>query len=118
MLRLSGKLAVLLAVPILLAAGTGRCAAQIVACYAPPAVTYYAPPVVSFYTPPAVSFYAPAVTFYPAPAVSYYAPPTTVTTFRRGILPWRREVTVATFGAPAVAAPAVRYYYSPAVFYR
>jgi hypothetical protein len=96
MSRWSSGLAVVLALPALLAAGAGRTAAQTVVVTPAPVVRYY-------YAPPAVSYSAP-------PAVTYYAPPT-VTTYQYGLLP-RRRVTVTTYGPPAVFAPApvVRYY--------
>jgi hypothetical protein len=117
MLSFWQKLAVLLAVPVVLAVAVGPLAAQsvvvappAVTCYSVPVQAYYAPPVVSYYAPPAVSYYAPPpVSYYAPPAV--YAPATTVTTYRYGVLP-RRQVTVTTYGAAPVVAPApvVRYY--------
>lgn len=105
--RLAGLLAVLV-----LAAGAGQAAAQVVTYCPPPVVSYYAPPMV-LSAPVTVSYYAPAVSYYAPHAVSYYTPvyaPMSVTTYQ-GILPWRRT-TVMTYGAPAyfVPAPVVRYY--------
>jgi hypothetical protein len=88
-----------------------------------PVVSYYAPaPVVSYYAPaPTVSYYAPA------PAVSYYAPavayasPTTVTSYRYGLLGLRRLDVVSSgsaYVAPAAVVPARSYYVAPrAVIY-
>src|SRR4051812_35745114 len=98
---------VALALAALLTAAAGRAPAQGVVvtppCEAPPAVSYYTPPTGSYYSPPAVSYYTPpAVSFYTPPAVSYYAPAyagQTVTTYRRGILPWR-QVAVTRYYAP------------------
>jgi hypothetical protein len=114
MFALWQKLAVVLAVPVVVAAATGPLAAQrvivgappVMSCYAP-VQTYYAPPAVSYYSPPPVVSY-----YYAPPVVSYYpAPATTVTTYRYGVLP-RRQVTVTTYGPATVVAPApvVRYY--------
>jgi hypothetical protein len=111
--------AAMLAIAVLLFVGTNRSHAQgvvlsgpYVSYYQAPAVSYYSPPAVS-YSPPVVSYYsAPVVSYYAAPVVSYYAvpattyysapayyaaPATTVTTFRQGILPWRRTVTTYVY---------------------
>src|SRR5262245_37470296 len=112
MLRMLRKLVVVLAVSVLFLAGVDRVAAQAVIVTPAPRVSYYyAPPVVSYYTAPAVTYYAaPAVRYYTPPVVSYYTPPAvsyyaapaaTVTTYRYGLLP-SRQVTVTTYGAPAV----------------
>ena len=118
MRRLFPKLAVLLAVPVLLGVFAGTSAAQAVVVAPAPQVCYYPAPVTSFYVAPAVSYYtAPTVSYYAAPTVAYYAPPavsfytppavvaapaTTVTTYRYGVLPRRQVTTVATYPGPVV----------------
>jgi len=100
--------AALLAVMALLAVAAGPVAAQTVILTPPARVSYYAapvtpyyvaPPVVSYYAPPAVAYYAPpvAVPYVPRPAV-LVAPTATVTTYRYGLLPWRRVRTVTYYG--------------------
>jgi hypothetical protein len=126
MLRWSWSLAALLAVPALLAVGSGRIDAQTVVVTPAPVVRYYAPPVVV--TPaPVVRYYAPPVVVTPAPVVRYYSPapvvvtpaPATVTTYRYRVFP--RRVVVRTYSAPAPVVyvqpqPVVRYY-QPAYVY-
>jgi hypothetical protein len=110
MRRFFPKLAVLLAVPVLLGVFAGTSAAQAVVVTPAPQVCYYPAPVTSYYVAPAVSFYAaPAVAYYAPPAVSFYSPPavvaapaTSVTTYRYGVLPRRQVTTVTTFPAPVV----------------
>jgi hypothetical protein len=119
MIRYSTALA-MLAIAVLFLTQTNPSAAQgvilqtnpYVSYYQAPAVSYYTPPTVSYYSAPAVSYYAPpVVSYYSAPAVpyvpttSYYysvpayyaAPATTVTTYRYGILPWRRWATTYVY---------------------
>lgn len=105
--------AALLAVMALLAVAAGPVAAQTViltpparvSYYAAPVTPYYVAPVVSYYAPPVVSYYAPPVVA-PTPVVVGYAarpavvlaPTATVTTYRYGVLPWRRVRTVTYYG--------------------
>jgi hypothetical protein len=97
--------------------------AQTVVVTPAPTVRYYTPPVavptVSYYTAPVVSVPAPTVsyyvppvstvTYYTAPTVSYYAPavvtpaPVAVSTYRYGILPWRR--TYVNYYSPVYVYP-------------
>lgn len=82
------RMSMLLVLPALLALGASRSQAQVFLPPPPPTTT---------------------VTYYPPTTVTYSAPatPVTVTTYSPGILPWRRRVTVTTYGAaaPAVAVP-------------
>jgi hypothetical protein len=119
MLRYVERLGMLLAIGALLTAATGRSVAQVYLPPAPVVTSYYTPPVVSYYPATPVVYYpAPTVSYYAAPTVTYYAAPavvsypTTVTTYRYGLLP-RRQVTVTTYGTPAVGYYRSGYYYYP-----
>jgi hypothetical protein len=105
--RICRMVAVPLAVTALLLLGSSQAEAQVYVTPAPVVSYYYPPPVyapsVSYYSPaPAVSYYyAPPVVYsssaYVAPAPIYY-PPTTVTTYRSGLLfPRRTIVTQYTY---------------------
>ena len=75
--------------------------------YTPPVVSnYYVPaPTVTYYPPaPRVSYYyAPPVVTYSTPAPAYY-PPTTVTTYRNGVIFPRRTV-VTQYNTPGYYYP-------------
>jgi hypothetical protein len=108
--RLSKMLAMVVLATVILVSAPGQGSAQTVVVSPAPRVSYYPAPPVIYQPVPSVSFYvAPSVSYYASP-VAFPAPVGTVTTYRYGLLPWRR-VTVSTYG-PAVVlpSPTVRYY--------